>query len=62
MPLHPFVVGQPHRISALHDVLQHVTSHKNVWLATAGEIADWYYDKHYDEAIRFTPSEKAVRA
>ena len=41
MPLHPFVIGQPHRIAALHDVLQYVTSHSDVWLATAGEIANW---------------------
>jgi peptidoglycan/xylan/chitin deacetylase (PgdA/CDA1 family) len=61
MPLHPFVVGQPHRISALHDVLQHVTSHGDVWLATAGEIADWYYEHHYDEAIRYRPSISAHR-
>ena len=51
MPLHPFVVGHPHRISALYDVLQHVTSHEDVWLATAGEIADWYLEHHYDEAV-----------
>lgn len=56
MPLHPFVVGQPHRIDALHDVLHHVTSHSQVWLATAREIADWYYAHHYDEAIAFKPS------
>ena len=59
MPLHPFVVGQPHRIDALHDVLRHVTSHSRVWLATAGEIADWYYRHHYDEAVRFRPATRA---
>ena len=61
MPLHPFVVGHPHRISALYDVLSHVTSHDQVWLATAGEIADWYYQHHYDEAARFCPSSMARR-
>ncbi len=59
MPLHPFVVGQPHRIEALHEVLQHVTAHDKVWLATAGEIADWYYQNHYEEAVRFHPSDRA---
>jgi allantoinase len=59
MPLHPFVIGQPHRIDALYDVLQHVTSHQGVWLATAGEIADWYYQRHYDDAVRFRASAKA---
>ena len=62
MPLHPFVVGQPHRISALCDVLQHITSHSGVWLATAREIADWYYQHYYDQALRFQPSVKARRA
>lgn len=53
MPLHPFVIGQPHRIDALHDVLQHVTAHEHVWLTTAGEIADWYYQHCYEDAVRF---------
>jgi hypothetical protein len=62
MPLHPFVVGQPHRISALQDVLQHITAHDRVWLATASEIADWYFDHHYDEVIGYQASAKAGRA
>jgi allantoinase len=60
MPLHPFVVGQPHRIDALHDVLRHVTSHERVWLATAREIADWYYRHHYDEALSFRAAKRVV--
>jgi peptidoglycan/xylan/chitin deacetylase (PgdA/CDA1 family) len=48
MPIHPFLVGQPHRIRALDDILQYVTSHDGVWLATAREIAAWYYAHHYD--------------
>lgn len=53
MPLHPFVIGQPHRIHTLNDVLQHVTAHEDVWLTTAGEIADWYYEHHYDDVVDF---------
>src|SRR5262249_33086508 len=56
MPLHPFVIGHPHRIAALDDVLKHVTSHADVWLATGREIADWYYEHHYDDAVRHTSS------
>jgi peptidoglycan/xylan/chitin deacetylase (PgdA/CDA1 family) len=59
VPLHPFVVGQPHRIEALHDVLRHVTSHDQVWLATAREIADFYYANCYEEVVRHQSSEKA---
>jgi allantoinase len=58
VPLHPFVVGQPHRIDALYDVLQHVTSRDHVWLATAREIADCYYANNYEEAVRYRPSEQ----
>ncbi len=59
VPLHPFVVGQPHRISALHDVLYHVTSHPDVWLTTAGEIADWYYRHHYDDFVNYKAATSA---
>jgi allantoinase len=62
MPLHPFVIGQPHRIAALHDVLQHVTSYDGVWFASGREIADWYYEHHYDEVVRFQASAKASGA
>jgi allantoinase len=54
MPLHPYVVGQPHRISALYDVLRHVTGHKDVWFATAREIAEWYYQHNYDHALKIS--------
>jgi len=53
MPLHPFVIGHPHRIAALHDVLDHVTSREGVWLATAREIADCY-ERHYEDVLRFS--------
>jgi hypothetical protein len=50
MPLHPFLIGQPHRISALDDVLRHVARHDKVWLATGREIAAWYTEYHLAEA------------
>jgi len=50
MPLHPFLIGQPHRISALDDVLRHVVRHDKVWLATGREIAAWYTEHHLAEA------------
>lgn len=46
MPLHPFLIGQPHRIAALDEVLRHVTAHDKVWLATGREIARHYIDHH----------------
>lgn len=46
--IHPFVLGQPHRIDAFAEFLDYVKSHEKVWYPTAREIADWYYDNHYD--------------
>lgn len=46
VPLHPYLIGQPHRIGVLEEALRYVTGHDKVWLATGREIADWY-DKHY---------------
>src|SRR5262249_4241993 len=42
IPVHPFILGQPHRIRHLDGILKHVTSRDRVWMATGGQIADWY--------------------
>ncbi len=44
--VHPFWVGQPHRIRGFQAVLEHLLSHSGVWCATAGEIAEWYRAQH----------------
>jgi hypothetical protein len=40
--LHPFIMGQPHRIAALERALAHIVAHDQVWLATGEQIADHY--------------------
>jgi allantoinase len=40
--LHPYIMGQPHRIRHLERALGYVLSHSGVWAATGEEIADWY--------------------
>ncbi|WP_437316449.1 polysaccharide deacetylase family protein [Sorangium sp. So ce385] len=40
--LHPFLSGHPHRSKYLARALAHVTSRREVWVTTGGEIADWY--------------------
>lgn len=40
--LHPFVIGQPFRIRHLAAVLAHIVRRPDVWLATGGEVVDWY--------------------
>ncbi len=38
--LHPWVIGQPYRIRALEEALQHIMGHDGVWAATGSEILD----------------------
>lgn len=40
--LHPFLIGHPHRSKHFAEALAHITSRRDVWLATGSEIADWY--------------------
>ncbi len=44
--LHPFLIGHPHRSKYFAQALAHITSRQEIWLATGGEIADWY-KAHY---------------
>ncbi|WP_210495534.1 polysaccharide deacetylase family protein [Microvirga antarctica] len=48
IPLHPYLVGQPHRIEPFAEALQHIAKHDDVWLATGREIAEHYYAHSYD--------------
>jgi len=36
--VHPWLLGQPHRISAFEQILKHITSNKEVWSASAQDI------------------------
>lgn len=41
LALHPFIVGQPHRIRPLRRALRHVAAQDaRIWVATAGGLAD----------------------
>ncbi len=49
--LHPFLIGQPHHIKYLDEILSHIMSHDGVWQTTADEIADYYIENYYDDAV-----------
>ena len=53
IPLHPFLIGQPHRIGPFAEALEYITGHDEVWVTTGREIAEWYYEHHYDAALEF---------
>ena len=52
IPLHAYLIGQPHRIGPFAEVLRHIAEDGRAWIARAGEIADHYYAHHYEEAAR----------
>lgn len=42
LALHPWLIGHPHRIGYLEDVLADARGRRNLWITTTGEIADLY--------------------
>ena len=44
--LHPYIIGAPHRITALDRALSHIMSHDGVWATTGSEIASWFLSQH----------------
>lgn len=53
IPLHAYLVSQPHRIGPFEQALQHIAAHKDdVWITTAAEIAGHYREKYWDAALQ----------
>lgn len=47
--IHPWVLGQPHRIAALEQVLEHITARSGVWSAPPAQIlAAWQAQQQND--------------
>jgi len=40
IPLHAYLIGQPHRIGPFEKVLEHIAADSRAWIARAGEIVD----------------------
>ena len=51
IPLHAYLVSQPHRIRAFEDALAYITGHKEVWVTTASEIAQHYRENCWDQTL-----------
>jgi hypothetical protein len=60
--LHPFLIGQPHRVRYLDEILSYILSHEGVWQTTADDIADFFYQHHYEQFLGHAQAlEKAGR-
>jgi hypothetical protein len=51
MGLHPFFINTPFRHRYLAEALEYMRSHDDVWFTTSDEIAAWYADHCYDQAM-----------
>jgi allantoinase len=40
IPLHSYLIGQPHRIGPFEEVLRHIAADGRAWITKAGDIAD----------------------
>lgn len=60
IPIHAYLVSQPHRIRAFEKALKHICGHKSdVWFATGAEIAN-YFRKNYWESTLKDIAERGV--
>jgi allantoinase len=51
IPLHSYLIGQPHRIGAFEEVLRHIAADGRAWITRAGDIADAYRNQIGREQI-----------
>jgi peptidoglycan/xylan/chitin deacetylase (PgdA/CDA1 family) len=48
IPLHSYLIGQPHRIGPFEEVLRHIANDGRAWISRAGDIADHFIANSYD--------------
>jgi allantoinase len=51
LALHPFLVNQPFRHRYLVEALERVRAFDDVWFTTSDDLAAWYLDHYYDDAV-----------
>jgi allantoinase len=51
IPTHNYQVSCPHRLKAFEEALDYITSHKDVWITTGREIAEYTLAHHYDAMV-----------
>ncbi len=54
IPLHAYLIGQPHRIGPFEEALAHIAADGRGWLAKAGEIVDAWRDQTGRDQTRRT--------
>jgi peptidoglycan/xylan/chitin deacetylase (PgdA/CDA1 family) len=62
VPFHSDLTAQPHRINYMRQALEYMLGHRDVWQATAGDIAEYYVEHHYDRVSAYLASGTAAEA
>ena len=58
LPIHAYLMGQPHRVRAFGRLLAYILSHDRVWQATGAEIAAHFLDHYHDQFLAHAESLK----
>lgn len=49
IPLHSYLIGQPHRIGPFEEVLRHIAEEGRAWITRSGDIAEHYLANYADQ-------------
>jgi allantoinase len=53
LSLHPYIAGQPSAIGHVRKILEDIKSFDSLWMATAGEIVEYYSDNCYEQELQY---------
>jgi allantoinase len=52
IPLHAYLVSQPHRLRCFEEALKHIASHSDdVWITTGQEVAEFFRESYWDQSM-----------
>ena len=52
IPLHAYLVSQPHRMRIFEEALKHIAGHSDdVWFTTGKEIAEHFLNNYWDQSV-----------
>ncbi len=52
IPLHAYLVSQPHRLRVFEDALKHIAAHRDdIWITTGAEIAEHFREHYWDQSL-----------
>lgn len=52
IPLHAYLVSQPHRLRCFEEALKHICAHRDdVWFTIGAEIAEFFRENYWDQSL-----------